>query len=388
MANGKTSTHIYAIAILAMMVMGSVTIYTGGDFNLASLIAPGSVPGVNFYVSTTETAVGYVSGAPLSNRIWGELFTSTSDYLGRPVNIITIPLVRPGPAIGIVEIGVFDQSGNVKYSFCDIPAGTIQQSKQEYTCYNNLSTYNLVADDVVGVKYPVGDYTNRIGVYVDTGNPEDGVGTVRTRLNSTGHWNLASTQDVIMLLGLAGPSDVPTGPPGSITITLPQAGQAVSQHSVTVLGTTTAQAGKTIQKVEVLARSPITTEGTSYVLASTGDNWRNWAATVDVTNPAWTRLLARITFTDAVVWHSPGVIVSYTPGGNPPPETNCADGIDNDNDGRIDAADSDCSTEPPDGNGSFLDNVLMYSNFRFVLIGGVVGIGLLGMGKLYAGKKR
>lgn len=303
---------VYAVVVVGLLLFGVLA--ASGNLPLGAVIPPNSVPGVNFYVSTTESAVAYAHGGAAGNRVYGEIFTASSPFIGRQVDLISIPLIRPGTAIGIAEIGVFDQAGNQKYNFCDIPASAIATTKQEYTCFNDLTAYTLQAGDVVGIKYTVGDYPNRIGIYIDGANPEDGINSYRVRLDSTGNWGGSTSQDIVMILGLSSSSTPPpVGPPGTVTITSPTAGQAVSQHSVTVIGTTTVTAGKTIQTVAVHARTPDTSAGIpSYVTATSGDDWKNWAVTIDVTDPAFTRLLARITFTDGTHWHSPGVIVSYT----------------------------------------------------------------------------
>lgn len=144
--------------------------------------------------------------------IWGERAAVGSVLIGKSINNIEIIMQKEGTPTGIMTAGVFDSSGNVKFTFGTIDVSTIATAAHYYSFTNSTASYTVVQDDRIGVKYNTGGAgVNLVRVYEKNVDRFDSTNSYRERWNwDTQAYTALTGGDVVMDINKVTYTSVPS----------------------------------------------------------------------------------------------------------------------------------------------------------------------------------
>jgi len=127
------------------------------------------------------------------NKIQAVHVNAGSELIGMKVDSIVLGLKKTGSPSGTATVGVFDSSGNVKYTFGTLTVSTLTTSYQEKS-FTGASTYTIVQGDFIGIQYTAGTASSTISVATSTTNQYDGA--LSARAVYTTAWSADTTTDL------------------------------------------------------------------------------------------------------------------------------------------------------------------------------------------------
>lgn len=200
---GSTNNNVWADMGTSVTVSKATTVTTGERYrNYALQLDPSSlVPSssnattiYNIALNQTDASRGLCSNC--GSTIFAERADTGSALIGKVINKIGVYLRSEGTVTGTVYIGVFNSTGHLKQQFGTYSASAISTSATLYNAtLSSGSTYTIVAQDRIGVKYDGGSGSNLIRAWERTNNPYDGTASYRGRWNGTA-WVSLTNGDV------------------------------------------------------------------------------------------------------------------------------------------------------------------------------------------------
>ncbi len=170
-----------------------VLIQSGGALQVNSL------SGLITHMSdtTASTTQSVFSG----KRIQAEFVSPTSQLIGDNIDTITLNLMKEGLPTGTAKIGVFNENLTVKKLFGTIDVATLTTISKDYTfSLPSGETYQILANDRIGIKYAGGDASNFVAITIDSNaqDPFDGISSYHTHY--TNKWNSFIAKDLYLIL--------------------------------------------------------------------------------------------------------------------------------------------------------------------------------------------
>lgn len=108
-----------------------------------------------------------------SYPIIAEAIKSGSALTSKPFDQVTLTLAKVGTPTGTATIGVFDSSGNAKFTFGTKDVSTLTTTSTSYV-FKSTNAYRVVAGDYVGIKYTGGTSTAYVKVTQSNAEAFDG----------------------------------------------------------------------------------------------------------------------------------------------------------------------------------------------------------------------
>lgn len=176
---------------------GTIEDVSGSLNNATAIPSPATEPTATYQVTDTSGSQGLYSG---SYTISAEKLTASSVLIGETVSKLDLSIYKLGSPTGNADVGVFDSSANLLFTFGTLDVSTLTGSGAWYS-FENSDGYTLSANEYVGIRYTGGDSSNRvIPQHDDVSPPLDGTNSIWSRWN--GAWGDFTTIDHSMKLYL------------------------------------------------------------------------------------------------------------------------------------------------------------------------------------------
>ena len=185
--------------IPAMIAFGGMFILTmavSTDTIIMGYSGVSDTSAVYYNVQSFTGAVNVNSGQ--SQSIYAENVVDSSSMLyQKTVNCAQWLIKKSGspPLSSIITFGVWDNSGNLKYTFGTMNVTYLSTATTPFEMCNTSTSYTFAVSDRVGIKYPSGNSTNTLLLSADGNNPYDDGHTIANLWNGAS-WTTSSTLDI------------------------------------------------------------------------------------------------------------------------------------------------------------------------------------------------